>query len=350
MTGNGFRYLLAFALPFLATLLLTPVAGRLARRFGIIDHPAPHKAHAIATPYLGGAAVAVGLLLVGMLAAGAEGQLAVIVAGAVVVGGIGLVDDAFTVRPRDKIIVQAGLGAALWSAGIRAGFFGLPILDFAVTVFWVVAITNALNLLDNLDGLSSGVAGIAAAAFFAIAFFEGEYLVGAFALAVAGASLGFLRHNFPPAKIFLGDAGTQMLGFLLAALGLKLDLVGPGPVVRAAIPMLILAVPIFDTVLVMLSRSTRGLPISKGGTDHSSHRLIRVGFSPRAVASLTYAAQLTCCGLALLLARATDPPPVEIFVALGTAFVAVLLVFLRMPDADVEPAPEELLIAGEERA
>ncbi len=349
MTGNGFRYLLAFVLPFLATLLLTPLAGRLARRFGIIDHPAPHKAHAIATPYLGGAAVAVGLLLVGMLVAGAEGQLAVIVAGAIVVGGIGLVDDAFTVRPREKLIVQAGLGAALWAAGIRAGFFGVPVLDFAVTVFWVVAITNALNLLDNLDGLTSGVAAISATAFFAVAFFEGEYLVGAFALAVAGASLGFLRHNFPPAKIFLGDAGTQMLGFLLAAIGLKLDLVGQGPIVRAAIPLLILAVPIFDTVLVILSRSTRGLPVYKGGTDHSSHRLVRMGLSPAAVAGLTYAAQMACCGLALLLARATDPPPVEVFVGLGTLLGALLLVFLRMPDSDVEPAPEELLVAGEER-
>jgi UDP-GlcNAc:undecaprenyl-phosphate/decaprenyl-phosphate GlcNAc-1-phosphate transferase len=349
MTGNGVRYLLAFGIPFLATLLVTPVAGRLAKRFEILDHPAPNKAHVTATPYLGGAAVAAGLLVVGMLVAGVEGQLAVILAGAIVVGGIGLVDDAFTVRPSSKLLVEGGVGAALWTAGIRAGFFGVPVLDLALTIFWVVAITNCINLLDNLDGLSSGVAAISAAAFFAIAFWQGDYLVGAFALAVAGASLGFLRYNFPPARIFLGDAGTLMLGFLLAAIGLKLDLIGPGPLVRATIVVLIFAVPIFDTTLVILARVRAGRPVYQGGTDHSSHRLIRVGLRPGQVAGLTYLAQVACCGLAFLMGWVPAFNAPQTYVIMGATFLLLLLVFLRLPGSDeLEVEPRELAVAGGE--
>lgn len=147
-----------------------------------------------------------------------------------------------------------------------------------------------------MDGLASGVSAIAAFAFFVIAARRGDFLVASFALAVTGASVGFLRHNFPPARIFLGDAGSLFLGFLLAALGLKLDLVGETSFARFVIPTLVLGVPVFDTMLVVLDRFRDGRPVYRGGTDHSSHRMATLGLSHRAIALATYGLQLVCSG------------------------------------------------------
>lgn len=302
--SDPIRYFLAFLVPLVATLWVTPLAARLARRLGILDQPSEHKAHREPTPYLGGLALAAGLVVVGGAAAGASGQLLMILLGGIVLGLWGLVDDWVTVRPSVKLLVEAGAGLALWLAGVRAGLFDVYALDLALTLLWVIAVTNAVNLLDNMDGLSPGVAALSALTFFAIAGERGDYLVGSFALALAGASLGFLRHNFPPARIFLGDAGSLMLGFLLAAIGLKLDLVGESGLARSAIPVLILGVPIFDTALVIISRFRSGRPVYLGGTDHSSHRLARLGLTHRSVALATYSAQAICCAVAFWLLHA----------------------------------------------
>ncbi|MCJ7832372.1 MAG: undecaprenyl/decaprenyl-phosphate alpha-N-acetylglucosaminyl 1-phosphate transferase [Actinobacteria bacterium] len=299
-------YVLAFLTPLLATSLLTPAASWVAHRFGMLDHPSEDRHHANATPYLGGIAVAIGLALVASFSASASGQLLTILGGGIALMLVGLVDDRRGVGPITKVLVQVAAACALWLAGVRAGMFGVEILDLALTIFWVVAITNAVNLLDNMDGLAAGVAAIASLTYFAIAASQGDYLVGSFALGLAGASVGFLRHNFPPARIFLGDAGSLMLGFLLAALALKLDLVGASGVVRTAVPVLILGVPVFDTILVIISRSRAGTPIYQGGTDHSSHRLTDIGFTARGVALATYAAQATACATALFIVEAGD--------------------------------------------
>jgi UDP-GlcNAc:undecaprenyl-phosphate GlcNAc-1-phosphate transferase len=307
-----------------------------ATRHGILDQPAANKAHSSATPYLGGIAVAAGLLVIGIIAAGAEGQLAVILAGGIALGLLGFIDDRSTVKPGVKLLVEVGAGLALWGVGVRGGFGDIYLLDLFLTVGWVVAITNAVNLLDNMDGVASGVAAVSALSFFAVAAQQGEYLVGGFALAVAGACLGFLRHNFPPARIFLGDAGSLMLGFLLAAIGLKLDLVGPGPIVQAAIPILILAVPIFDTILVIVARLRGGRSIFLGGTDHSSHRLARIGLSAASVARTAYIAQAVYGGLALVLLNSPSAQ-VRSAAILLAGFLGLLIVFLGLPETDETP-------------
>lgn len=324
------RYALAFLVPLLATLLLTPLAARVARRFGILDRPAEYKAHLEPTPYLGGAALAAGLVLVGAVVGGASGQLLTILLGGVVLGVWGLLDDWVTVTPHVKLLVEGTAGLALWLAGIRAGLFGVPALDLGLTILWVIAVTNALNLLDNMDGLSPGVAAIAALTLFAIAAGRGDYLVGSFALAVAGASIGFLRDNFPPARIFLGDAGTLMLGFVLAAIGLTLDLGGENGLVRSAVPALILGVPLFDTALVIVDRVNSGRPVHRGGTDHSSHRLVARGLSHRGVALVTYAAEAACCGVALWLLEAPTALAFPTVVIVGVIAVAALVRLLAI--------------------
>ena len=186
----GLRYLLAFVVPLVVVLVLTPVAGRLARRLGILDHPSEQKFHRDPTPYLGGVALAAGLVAVGFLTTGTSAQAFVILLGGLVLGVWGLLDDWVTVRPSVKLLVQASAGVALWFSDVRAGLFGNEVLDLALTVLWVVAVTNALNLLDNMDGLTAGVSAVAALSFAWIAAAQGEYLVASFALAVAGASAG----------------------------------------------------------------------------------------------------------------------------------------------------------------
>jgi UDP-GlcNAc:undecaprenyl-phosphate GlcNAc-1-phosphate transferase len=349
------RYALAFAVPFAVTWATTPAVARVATRVGLVDHPTEGRHHKSPTPYLGGLAVAAGFVLIAALAGGAEGQLLTILLCGLVVGCIGLVDDVRTVKPLVKVAIEGACGVALWIAGIRAGFFGIYVLDLALTVGWVVVVTNALNLLDNMDGLSSGVVAISASTFFVIAAQRGDYLVGSFAIAVAGASLGFLRHNFPPAKVFLGDAGSLMLGFFLAGLALKLDLVGPRGPVRAAIVVLVLGVPLFDMTLVIIARLRERRPIYIGGTDHASHRLVMRGLSPRTVAFVTYGAQVALCGIALALARA---PHTVILTGMGlvaAVAVAVMLLVLHLPhpgmggkDVTVLPEVEEEVIVVSE--
>ena len=312
----------AFLIPLAVTLVLTPAAAGLALHLGVMDRPGEHKAHVEATPYLGGLALALGLVVAGLVVGSTAQQAAVIAGCAVVVFGLGLLDDLRGLGPGVKVGVEAALAVVLWFAEVRAGFFGIRALDLVLTVVWVVGITNAVNLSDNMDGLASGIAAIAAVAYFAIAAPQGDFLVAAFAIALAGASLGFLRHNFPPARIFLGDAGSLLLGFLLATLGLLLDLDVSNDALRIGVQMLILGVPVFDTVLVVVMRRRAGRPVTQGGRDHASHRLAALGLSGRQVALVVYAAQVACSSIAVV---AVNAPGSAIAVALAWVALGIVV-------------------------
>jgi len=326
----------AFLLPLVATLLVTPGIARLARRLEVIDRPGPNKAHVEPTPYLGGAALALGLVAGSIIGATAQ-QAAVIAGSAVVVFGLGLLDDVRGLGPFTKVAVEAGLGVALWVGGVQAGFFGVPSFDLVLTVAWVVAITNAVNLTDNMDGLASGIAAIASLAYFAIAAPQGDYLVAAYAVALAGTSLGFLRYNFPPARIFLGDAGSLLLGFLLACLGLLLDLDVTNDALRIGVQALILGVPVFDTAFVMVSRRREGRPVLQGGTDHSSHRLAALGLSDRQIALVAYTAQAACSTIAIVAVNAPEAALPVTIAMIGLGLVLATAIVLNTGRAD--PAP-----------
>jgi UDP-GlcNAc:undecaprenyl-phosphate GlcNAc-1-phosphate transferase len=322
-------YILSWAVPLVAAAALTPAAARVARRLGMLDRPSPAKAHREPTPYLGGLAVAAPVMLVGVAGGAASVQLLVIVAGGAVLAVWGLVDDWRTVAPTAKLVVEVALGVALWFARVRAGLFGVPALDLALTVMWVVAVVNAVNLLDNMDGLAAGVAAIAALAFAAVGASRGDYMIASFAFAVSGGCLGFLVHNFPPAKVFLGDSGTLMLGFLLASLGLKLDMVGQSGFVRSAVPALILCVPMLDTAFVFIRRIREGRPVYSGGTDHSSHLLAGRGLTPRAVALVNYGAAAAGSALAFALLGVSGLARLAVFLGCAVLFLAIVLALVR---------------------
>jgi UDP-GlcNAc:undecaprenyl-phosphate GlcNAc-1-phosphate transferase len=351
-------YAISFTGALVVALALTPLAAKLALRFGVLDRPAPSKTHLEATPYLGGLAMAMAVIIVGGVTAGVSGEFLTILVGAVGLGVLGLLDDQRLVGPWIKLLVEVSAGVALWLVGVRAGLFDVAALDLALTVVWVVGITNAINLLDNMDGLASGVTAISALTFFVISAQAGHFLVGALALAVAGSALGFLFHNFPPAKIFLGDSGTLLFGFLLAALGLKLDLVGENGFIRSAIPILALGVPIFDVIVVVIARIREWRPIYVGGLDHTSHRLARRGLSARAVALLHYAAQIALSALAIALLYVTWEAALWIVLATSVAALTGLWAVLRIPDGRVpsdsrkihEQAPSTQLAPVDQRA
>jgi UDP-GlcNAc:undecaprenyl-phosphate GlcNAc-1-phosphate transferase len=344
MSATIVRDLATFVAAFVGSAALTPLARRVAVRTGIVDHPAPHKFHQQTTPYLGGLAITAPFLLVLVLQLFAPGSVhdetVAIGLGALAVCAVGLIDDWRVLGAAPRLLVQMLAAAALWTAGIRLSPTGIPVLDLAVTIFVVLAVTNAFNLIDNMDGIACGTAAIAAVFFFVAAAVEGQYLVGAVALTVAGGCLGFLPYNFPPAKIFLGDCGTLFLGFILSVLFIKIRLEGFPLITRGAVPVLIVGVPLFDMTLVIWSRWRAGRPIFRGGTDHSSHRLGALVGSPNRVALITYAASLLCGGTAslLLLTHAAWPAWVAVGMALTaalSALVALERLFERGTDTPV---------------
>ncbi len=303
--------LLPLVLIALSALLVaagtTPVFRRLAPRLGWVDRPSSRKVHRVPTPLLGGLAIYLAFVVALVLFGDRfyVRQVVGIFVGATVVSLMGLWDDRRHLAVGVKLAVQVGAAILLIATGVQVQTFRTPWLNIPVTLLWMVGITNALNLLDNMDGLAGGVAAIAAGHFTLLAAMSGQYLVGALAAALLGACLGFLLYNFNPARIFMGDSGSLFLGFLLAALGIKLRFPENIPAVTWMVPVLVLAVPIFDTVLVFISRLRRGLnPLTTPGKDHVSHRLVRMGLTQREAVMALYLAAGVTGELALFVAQA----------------------------------------------
>lgn len=350
----------ALALAFAGAYLITPLTARIAHRFGILDHPIENdpsgkKVHSRSTPYLGGVAVFFGLLLGSSLVAVALGSdlghllsgFSLAIGVALALGFIGLADDIWTMPPSVRLGAQLAAAVGAWFSDFQVAIASSDLVNFAITVLWVVGITNAFNLLDNMDGLTAGVAGIAALWFALMGASGGMTALGIVAAALAGASGGFLAHNRHPAKIFMGDAGSLFIGLLLALIGMRLrfeNLVE----VTFLVPVVVLGLPIFDTSLVVLSRLRHRRGIFQGGRDHVSHRLVRIGLPVPATVRLLYWACLCLGWLGFAISRA-DP---EVgFMLLGLVFAvglylgrflwAVPVYEVQLPRAAVDAPSEE---------
>ncbi len=280
------QFLLIFIVALVFAVVGTPLARRVALANGVVDTPSGRKVHKEPTPLLGGAAIYLAFVLALALFGGRQEirQLVGILLGATLVSVVGVVDDVRGLPPMLKLGAQLVAACILPLSGLSVKLFPVEALNVALTIFWTVGITNALNLLDNMDGLSGGIAAIAAAHFLLLAAMNTppQILVGALSAALLGACVGFVRHNFNPASIFMGDTGSLFIGFVLAALGIKLRFLGNTYVVTWMVPVVVLLLPIFDTSLVFVSRLRRGLnPLTTPGKDHISHRLVALGFSRR---------------------------------------------------------------------
>ncbi len=280
------QFLLIFIVALVFSVVGTPLARRLALANGVVDTPSSRKVHKEPTPLLGGAAIYIAFVLALALFGGRQEirQLVGILLGATLISVVGMVDDVRGLPPALKLAAQVVAACILPLSGLSVKLFPVEALNVALTIFWTVGITNALNLLDNMDGLSGGIAAIAAAHFLLLAAMNTppQILVGALSAALLGACVGFVRYNFNPASIFMGDTGSLFIGFVLAALGIKLRFLGNTYVITWMVPVVVLLLPIFDTSLVFVSRLRRGLnPLTTPGKDHISHRLVALGFTRR---------------------------------------------------------------------
>jgi UDP-GlcNAc:undecaprenyl-phosphate GlcNAc-1-phosphate transferase len=294
MELGGIDYIAVFCFTLALALVLTPLALRYAVQRQILDLPGEIKLQESPVPYLGGAAIVTAFCIAVLIAAlvrppvsGTSELLATMGLG-LVLCLLGLVDDLRGLSPWLRLGVEVGAGIAVWATNAGADLTGHGWSDAAITVAWVVAVTNAFNLLDNMDGLSAGVAAICSFFVFALAAHNGQFLVATLSIAVCGCALGFLRSNFHPARIYMGDAGALFLGFMLAVLTLKLRFVDAPRGLAALTPVLLVGVPLFDTTLVVVERLRHGRSPLSGGRDHTSHRLVLIGMPVPAAVVLIY--------------------------------------------------------------
>jgi UDP-GlcNAc:undecaprenyl-phosphate GlcNAc-1-phosphate transferase len=300
-------YIIVFAVPALLTILFTPIALAIAHRLKLFDVPNPGKAHKSPVPFLGGAAIVAAFAVIVLAATlirppkSGLADLAAFLGMALVLSAMGLIDDIRGLGPWLRLAVETAAGLGVLALGVRAHLSSSPIDGF-VTVAWVVGVTNAFNLLDNMDGLSAGVAAIASGFLFVVAFLNGQFLVASLAIALAGCAIGFLRHNFYPARIYMGDAGSLFIGFLIAVLSLQLRTHSTTRL-SFLIPFLILGVPLFDTSLVTITRLSHRRSPFDGGQDHVSHRLVRLGIPVRGAVIIIYGGGFAVGWLALIVMR-----------------------------------------------
>lgn len=332
-------YIAVLVLSAAASFLLTPLARRIATRLGAIDHPGERKVHAEPTPRLGGLAVFGGFcfpwgffyLLDNRVTAtfqNYEKLFAALMAGALVMLILGAVDDVKGLRALSKFAVQIATAVGLYFAGyqievlsnpfgdaIRLGWLALP-----VSVLWIVGITNAINLLDGIDGLAAGVTGCIAIALAIINVIFGNIIVALLTLCLAGACAGFLPHNFAPARIFLGDTGSLFLGLALACIGI-LSLFKAATATFIIAPLVLFGLPLFDTTSVFLGRLWRGDPVFQGDRTHVHHRLLDLGLSHRQATLFLYAVTLALGAAAVTLTAQQTP----LTLVLGGVLLAVWL-------------------------
>ena len=293
--------LILFCLSLFLALGLTPLIRMLAIRHGFVAPPRQDRWHTVPTALFGGIGIFLAYTVPLVFFIPGDSALPILLIGGAMIFLIGLIDDIIHLQPYSKLIGQIGVACLVIASGVVLGPSDITILNVLLTLIWIVGITNAFNLLDNMDGLSAGTGCIAALCLFLSGIITENAVVILAAAGLIGAMLGFLWFNFHPAKIFMGDSGSLFLGYTLATLAIT----GTGEYATnlffaMLVPVLVLAVPIFDTTFVAILRYFNGKSISQGGRDHTSHRLVAFGLSEKTTVLLFYLMSMICGGVALL--------------------------------------------------
>ncbi|MFD1673302.1 glycosyltransferase family 4 protein [Alicyclobacillus fodiniaquatilis] len=310
---------------FLVAFILAPRMRSLAMKWKFVDLPNERKIHRDPLPLLGGVAMFAGVLVVALVGLFWNNWLKTpylgVLIGAAMLFGIGMLDDYFKTRGKDFSVsirfgvqILSALLIPLFGGGIQGftapfgdhHFTAIPTaLSVVITVVWVVGVTNVFNFLDGVDGLAAGIAAISATTLFFIALIKGDALSAWFSLGVAGASIGFLRHNFYPARIIMGDAGSTVLGYLLAAIA-SVGAFKSATIISIAVPILALGVPIFDAVRVVFVRARAGKPVYKPDQSHVHHHLLRAGLTQVQTVTVVYLISV-CFSLASVIVLLLNP-------------------------------------------
>lgn len=316
---------------FAASLGLTPISRQIAMRLGVVDKPNHRKIHLDHKPLMGGLAIYVAFAVSLLLFSPPQhlAELGAILSGSAFLALVGLVDDRYNLGIRIRLIAMIIASLGLISTGVQIRLFGTQLIDVPLTIVWVLALTNAANFMDNMDGLTAGVSACAAGFFMVIAFTQHLTLVTSLAAALLGSAIGFLIYNFNPSSIFMGDMGALVLGFVMAVLGIKLKF-GTQPLnVSWMVPLLVLALPLFDITLVVVTRLLEGRSPAQAGKDHTSHRLMSIGFSQRQTIFILYGACFLFGSLGLLVSLAPTDVALKVGVA-GLAFLGGLFALMMV--------------------
>ncbi|MGM9991491.1 MAG: MraY family glycosyltransferase [Candidatus Bruticola sp.] len=313
--------LAVFLLGFLYTLLLVPLVKRLAVCCGALDKPNARKVHHEPIPLWGGLGVAGGyfLAIISVICVSSSfryavtpimvSQLTGMTLGGLIILAVGMIDDRYGMPAKVKLALQLVTGLVMFYFDIRIDYITVPGLgviflstwqSILVTLFWIAGITNALNLIDGLDGLLAGVSLTVASVFFAVSLLKGQFVIALVMACLAGCSLGFLRYNFNPAQIFMGDTGSLFFGLMFAGWSI-IGLLKSTATFAFLLPIFLMAVPIFDTAFAILRRLLSHKPIFQADKGHLHHRLLSLGLSQRQVVLIIYAINTVfgLCGLAI---------------------------------------------------
>ena len=332
------EYFLLFVTSYLLVGALTPLMRKIALATNIVDYPdTAHKSHKKAVPYLGGVAIIIGIISISYSTSlvsdftSATFWLTTSVFGpALVLGIIGLWDDIKNLSPLPRFIAQSIAGIFTASVLIITNNVGNPtgsnIFDAVITIFWVVGICNSINFFDNLDGGAAGTVAISSATLAFLALTGNQYLIAALATVTTGATLGFLVWNKSPAKIYMGDAGALFLGVLLATLTIRFEPNTNTQVGSYLIPVFLLAIPVLDTTVAVVSRLRRHISPFQGGLDHLSHRLIRAGLSRKQTALSLWLLSGVYSSIAILISK-TNSIIENYLIFTGVALWVVLFTF-----------------------
>jgi UDP-GlcNAc:undecaprenyl-phosphate/decaprenyl-phosphate GlcNAc-1-phosphate transferase len=323
---------LAFLFAGSVAWMLVPSAELIARRLGAIDEPKERGLHDVPTPKLGGLAILVAIVGAALIWLPWDDETQAILAGAVVITAVGVVDDLLDLHAVFKLLGQIGAAMIPVLAGLRidsttvpfVGGFELGWVAYPATVIGIVAVINMINFIDGVDGLASGICAISGVTFAVIALSLDRNEAGVLAAITAGASLGFLRHGFPPASSFMGDTGSNLLGYLLAMIAVQGSL-KTNAVLALALPLVVLAVPILDSSFVVAKRLKYGRPVYKADMWHLHHRMANIGFSQRRTLAYLYSWTLVLAILALALRFVPYSDDHGQFDPAWTALMAVLL-------------------------
>jgi UDP-GlcNAc:undecaprenyl-phosphate GlcNAc-1-phosphate transferase len=330
-------------LTFIFVGLITPQMRKVAIRYNAVDAPnLERKVQKEPIPYLGGVAIAIGVVVASygsMLAVDFSWETirlaSTVLFPAIAISAMGLWDDLRGLQPWPRLIAQTVTGVAvsfILIAGDTSGVaFPNTFLNYAITTLWIVGVCNSINFFDNHDGGAAGTVAVITFFLFFIAYDRQQVLVSALAVVTAGATAGFLIWNRHPAKIYMGDAGSLFLGIIISVLTIRLS---PGVVPSyksIAIPVILMAIPILDTTVAVVSRLYRGISPFQGGRDHLSHRLMRIGLQRKATAITLWALAAFYAGLALALYTWPDTWGTQILVLAAIAWITKLIGFLRIP-------------------
>ena len=317
------QVILPVIIAFLVAFIAAPITLKLAKKWGAMDAPGGRKVHTYSMPRMGGLAIYAGFLVAVLATQTINTQLIGILIGCTMIVLLGIIDDIKGLSPKVKLAGQTLAALVVVLFGVQISLITNPFADvfflnawaIPITILWIVGITNAVNLIDGLDGLAAGTSGIAAVTIGLVAFLEGYVAVAILAMILAGSIFGFLPFNFNPAKIFMGDTGSMFLGFTLAVLAV-VGLTKSATVISVFIPIVILGIPIFDTMYAIVRRYLNGTPIFQADKEHLHHQLLNMGLTHKQTVLVIYAVNLCLGGSAVLMSLIAPPQAVVILIGI----------------------------------